>query len=578
MKSLSLQQIEDKIYPLEIAWADRESRNFANPQVIVDELNRLYALRGQITGQAPKVISVNDPTQAQAIANAANEGAAATQSYIDQINNPPSTAPVNVVDGGTAPAGYDASSISTNPQNRPISYINPADYGAGTEDVSANAIRFNQALESLYGTGPISVEQRFDPFAGTVIPTDGGGTKRYATGLLDVPTTDASRYKVGGGEMGSVYTGDMDTGATGGARTKASADAPEGTRGKGAFNVFSDLIFGDPSGAYNAAAEAAIRSGDKAAATQLEMYNIGRGDIIDASNRAARILTGLDPAVKRTIDVGALQTALPAIEAGLRSREQLASGAQQGLDTLGRSAGYELGAQREGYGRAAELLDPAYSAGSRGLEAFADSALNPNSAVLRRGLSEQERAIDRGLAARGLLRSGPGLEMQKEAAQELIEKDMEKQIGRQQALANMGLQTGGQLANIFTGQAGAEADIARRLGQGTSNIQMGLSGDIARQNVGVGDALSQAFAQRGTAQNLRLSQLGSNLANIATRQGGATGSAAMQTGSSLGNIYLGQGQARADAITGAQNTRNQQMQGLLNLGGSIGSAFIGKPA
>ena len=146
--------------------------------------------------------------------------------------------------------------------------------------------------------------------------------------------------------------------------------------------------------------------------------------------------------------------------------------------------------------RQVALQEPFREAGIAGVTGLAEQFRMPlrETEAFRFQQQAGERSINRALAARGLLRSGAGIEAQSRFTGELGIQEVQ----RRQQLGQFLTQTG---TGAAAGISGAAGQAAGRLGQLTQNIGAAQAGGA----LGAGQAQQQAFGQLG---NLGLFVLG----------------------------------------------------------------------
>ena len=151
-----------------------------------------------------------------------------------------------------------------------------------------------------------------------------------------------------------------------------------------------------------------------------------------------------------------------------------------------------IGEQRRQFDISRELLEPFREAGVEGLEAFKGLAISPEAdpGFLRR-LDESRTGLERFLSARGLLRSGFGVEQSRELEERAIEDAQSRRFRRLS-----------QLVNIGRGAAGTISAGAQRLGESVGGL-LRRGGQItgaglltsAQQRAGMFGSIGQTLAQ-----------------------------------------------------------------------------------
>ncbi|MDB4312203.1 hypothetical protein N9937_02110, partial [bacterium] len=219
------------------------------------------------------------------------------------------------------------------------------------------------------------------------------------------------------------------------------------------------------------------------------------------------------------------------------------TGANQGLDAIMAGGSGALSAIQGGMGNAISALNPQMTAGRYGLGAFSDSALNPNSAALNMRLDNQATAINRQLAARGLLNSGAGIQAQSDAAKQIIADESERQVGRQAQLAQLGIPAFGQAA-----------DYANRGALAQAGIYSGLGGQVAGIQGARGQSLADLAVQEGTARGSVISGTGANLFNALVNRGTNLGGLAERTGTRGADVMSNRQNSLANTAIGTATT------------------------
>lgn len=202
-----------------------------------------------------------------------------------------------------------------------------------------------------------------------------------------------------------------------------------------------------------------------------------------------------------------------------------------------------------GFGQALQQGGAYATAGQAGLDAFTQSALNPNNETFRRQLGLASENLNRQLAARGLYGSGAGIEAQSDLTQGLTDQEIARQVGLQQTLAGMGQSQAAQQAGLLSNQASQLAGIQSNLGinQANNSVQLQLQ-----------------KAQNDIALALQQGQISQEQANSLISQATATANAQLSTGQQAANMQTNAATAALGQESQNQNTIAGLRQGLAN--------------
>ena len=231
--------------------------------------------------------------------------------------------------------------------------------------------------------------------------------------------------------------------------------------------------------------------------------------------------------------------------------DTIAQGFGQAIDTQNQAQLGQLDALRTGTQQAVQAGQPFASAGSAGISAFQQSALDPNNPLFNKRLAEGSEALNKQLAARGQFNSGAGLELQRDFIENATLEEQQNQINRQAQLAQLGQPQVGMQQQLLANQGQNTANVIGQGGQNIANLQTGGAG-----------AQSDLTGQQ-TATNLQIQQ------NAANQQSGIVGNTSAQlanlaTGNAanLANIASGAGQAQAVGESGLGAIRAQGVLGI----------------
>lgn len=272
----------------------------------------------------------------------------------------------------------------------------------------------------------------------------------------------------------------------------------------------------------------------------------------------------------------------------------LGAGSDEAIRTLEKGREQQIQTGQTGLREALGQGQAYAQKGTEGLGAFADTALNPDSALFKRNLAEAQESLNQQLASRGLLDSGAAIEAQSKLIQDMTQEEMQRQTGLQKDLANMGLgqvaQQQGLIAdqtrneiNAIAQEAGLRAGIQQSTAQQQAQLQSQLGRDLAQlstlsteqkvnmlKDMGVlqanyqaqsaqdimeiDKALATTAIQEGVARGQISQQQASNLIN----QGLQTGNVLSSLSTNLSNL----GQTTATTVANQEMLQNQQELGL----------------
>jgi hypothetical protein len=190
---------------------------------------------------------------------------------------------------------------------------------------------------------------------------------------------------------------------------------------------------------------------------------------------------------------------------------------------------------------------------------------------------QQQKAIDAGLSARGLYRSGAGLTEQLKADTGLTESftateyqravdDYTRQLTAQGNLAGMGYEASGNLANIYSATGANKANTIQWGAGSLANLQSQIGAAKANAAMGQGTSLANISQQSGAQLANIQNQLGTNLGNVAMTSGQSQANSANQLGTNLVNIYGNLGSNLASIYNQQAQNRTNMYAGLANTG------------
>jgi len=235
-------------------------------------------------------------------------------------------------------------------------------------------------------------------------------------------------------------------------------------------------------------------------------YGDVSGILAGVSGNIQEEISAASQTAKQAYESGAVESARTLGHGSNEAIKALQQGRTGAIDALRQSSQQQISTSQTGLRDALGLGQPYQQKGTEGLGAFADTALNPDSALFQRNLAKSQEALDSKLASLGLLNSGAAIQAQSELIQDMTAKEMERQTGLQRDLANMGLgqigQQQGLIADATRSQIGA---IAQQAG-----LRAGLEQSTAQNiaNVATQTATNQAQIQSQLGRDLgQLSQM-----------------------------------------------------------------------
>lgn len=408
----------------------------------------------------------------------------------------------------------------------------------------------------------------------------------------------------------------------------------------GILSPVTDLLFGEPddgSAQANAvnqstdkSAEATRYAADRAAQAQLEAANIASETAkeqarlaAEATTRAAELARQGQVAAARI----AAAEAKRAQEATIAYQKEATAKAITLLDnTLGQASGTIKEAQTqalsmlESYGsEAAELYRPYVEAGTAalselqtmaetGVQVPSDLTESPYYSLYKYEQEQQQKSIDKALAARGLYNSGYGIGEQVKADTGLTEafaaQEYERAVadyvrkatllsetnamgyGATEAQANIQNNLGANLASVYQWGGGNLANLESGIGQAKANAELGLGSNLSNISMSTGDLLaniatnlgnqqSQTALTEGSNQASIYNSLGSTLGNIQTNLGSGLSNIYANQGNILSQLYANQGSNLANIYNQAAQNRTSQIYNVANLALGGTSAYLG---
>jgi len=198
--------------------------------------------------------------------------------------------------------------------------------------------------------------------------------------------------------------------------------------------------------------------------------------------------------------------------------------------------------------------------GTKGLNAFSDTALNPNSDLFSRNLAKSQEALNRQLYSRGLGESGAAIEAQSNLIQDMTMKEMERQTGLQAELAKLGA---GQIAgqqNVIQQGATQQAQIAQNLANSLSE----LTTRSAEQKVQLAKDLGLVDANFVMSNAEQLSQIDQILAQNSINEAVQSGDISMAQAQNILQTGQLQGGSIQNYMNSLANVQSQAASQQLN--------------
>lgn len=223
--------------------------------------------------------------------------------------------------------------------------------------------------------------------------------------------------------------------------------------------------------------------------------------------------------------------------------------------------GSAIDATKAGYGQARADLQPYSDTGASALDRLYKTfitgensyqATDPGYAFR---LAEGTKALERSAAARGGLYSGATGKALTNYAQGAASQEFQNSYGRLLPLANMGLQTAGQLSNLAVGQGRDLAALSAGQGRDIANLTTGQADRVSAIRQGQGSYLGNLAMQDGLLD-----------LNINNGRNEITNAYGARTSSILQNL------SRA-MQSGQQAYGDASAAGTLGVGGAIGSGI-----
>jgi len=304
-------------------------------------------------------------------------------------------------------------------------------------------------------------------------------------------------------------------------------------------------------------------------------YGDVSGILSGVSGNIQTELSNYSQIAKQAYDSGSVEAARTLGKGSNEAINALTQGKTGAITAIDQGTQQQITTSQTGLREALSQGQPYATKGTEGLGAFADTALNPDSALFKRNLSIAQEDLNQQLASRGLLNSGAAIEAQSNLIQDMTMKEMERQTGLQKDLANMGLgqvgQQQGLIADATRNEIGA---IAQQAG-----LRAGLEQSTAQNiaNVATGTASQEANIQSQFAQQIgSLAQMtGEQKVNMLKDMGALDANYQVQSAqdmvkidSMLANNAVQEGVARGEI---SQDIANNLMNQGLQTGNILGS-------
>lgn len=247
-----------------------------------------------------------------------------------------------------------------------------------------------------------------------------------------------------------------------------------------------------------------------------QKYGDISGILAGVSKDAQGAISEASTIAKQAYDSGAVQAAATLGKGSTEAINALKSGGTAAVDALTQGRQQIQTTSTGGLREALNVGQPYGTQGAAGLQAFANTALDPNSQLFQRNLGIAQEKLNQQLASRGLLNSGAAVEAQSNLVQDMAMKEAERQTGLQQTLAQMGLnqatnqqglisQNTQNQINALANEANLRAQLEANLGQNIANVAQGTAQGQAQLQSNLANQLGQ-LAQMSGEQKAQLIQ------------------------------------------------------------------------